>query len=85
MPDMIEIEIPADILKALDESRQGYYNAYHWQPWQDKVLLEYWGRFSESGLTQNKLCGILASKGCVKPSTNTARKRYRELIDDTKS
>lgn len=79
--EAVEIEIPADILAELEGAKSPeHWNAYPWQDWQDAVILKYWeGAYGEHGVTKEKICDILGSKGMRRPSRNTVQKHYEEL------
>lgn len=82
----VAVEIPADILAELEGSKQeGHYNEYPWQPWQDAVIRKYGDQpYQQHGITKQRVCDILGSRGMRRPSETTVRKRYRELTrEDT--
>ena len=81
--EAVEVELPADIAEAIagvkdEQSALGY----AWQPWQDAVLLKYWGKhFNETGVRKRDLIDkVLCQRGMPKMSDTTALKRYYELI-----
>lgn len=68
--DWAKVEIPANLLaelEALPDKRNGY-GPVAFKPWQDKVLLEYWGRKTQEDVA--KVIGFGVKK---------CKQRYREL------
>lgn len=69
-PEVTEVTIPADVLKQLDDlpDKRNGYEPIAFEPWQDKVLLEYWSRKTQEDVA--KIVGFGVKK---------CKQRYREL------
>ena len=67
------IEIPAEAAEALAAvRREHHHNAHIFEPWQDQLLRECWNDPHYIKEDVAKIVGV---------STNTARARYRKLME----
>lgn len=74
------VAIPQDALEYIEANRRTqHHNLYEFEPWQDELILKYWNKYYETGVSQETIADALGKAGKRRPSDKTIRRRFEEL------